>query len=447
MDGNEILSRLGRLSEIESMKDVRQLTTATFPGTHCPLMGAAMAVRGIQDAYILVVGMDECAYYTKNMTLYSEEFGGVDGRCVSVVLDAQNVTFGCAAKVEAAFQELVEEYHPKAVYLVTTCVPELIGDDMDAIADGLTDEYDIPVLAVHTEHFKCDNYLPGLERTITASFRLMQKQTCDGSVNLLGQRMGRFDTTELCGMLRESGVNIGMQLPCGCSVDEIRCGSAAKVNIVVNDIALPLAKKMENAFGIPFVCFDKYTDPDRILKAYQMLYAYLDLALPSKVLELYHSAKAVVEAARSQLSGVTYIYGNTPFNVFELNRFMVSMGMIPQIIQLSRFSAEDRTDMDAILQTLDPYVTKSANIAPLQSVYDILKPNLYLGHEYAARLRKKNIAMVRTDRASSMMGFEITGFVVTELIRAAKEAESFRSRQTQISSLYSSQSMEKGANV
>ena len=168
MNGNEMLKKLGRLSEITSMKDVRQLTTAMFPGTHCPLMGAAMAVRGIQDAYMLLVGTDECAYYTKHMTLYSQDFGGVDGRCLSVVLDAQNVTFGCAAKMEEAFDELVREYHPKAVFLVTTCIPELIGDDMDAIAGGLSQQYDIPVMAVHTEHFKCDNHLPGLERTITA---------------------------------------------------------------------------------------------------------------------------------------------------------------------------------------------------------------------------------------------------------------------------------------
>ena len=149
MNGNEMLKKLGRLSEITSMKDVRQLTTAMFPGTHCPLMGAAMAVRGIQDAYMLLVGTDECAYYTKHMTLYSQDFGGVDGRCLSVVLDAQNVTFGCAAKMEEAFDELVREYHPKAVFLVTTCIPELIGDDMDAIAGGLSMAFGCGLRAPH----------------------------------------------------------------------------------------------------------------------------------------------------------------------------------------------------------------------------------------------------------------------------------------------------------
>ena len=36
------------------------------PGTHCPLMGAAMAVRGIQGAVMMIMGTDECAYYTKH---------------------------------------------------------------------------------------------------------------------------------------------------------------------------------------------------------------------------------------------------------------------------------------------------------------------------------------------------------------------------------------------
>ena len=79
------------------------------------------------------------------------------------------------------------------------------------------------------------------------------------------------------------------------------------------------------------------------------------------------------------------------------------------------------------MQHHDPYVTKSANIAPLQYIYDVLKPQIYLGHEYAARLRKKGIAMAHLDRATSMMGFEITDFVVTELIRAAEESKALRS--------------------
>ena len=427
IDGKEILSRLGKLRDVTCSKDIAQLTYAMFPGTHCPLMGAAMAVRGIQDAVLLVVGTDECAYYTKHMTIHSDDFGGLQGRCVSAVLDTRDVTFGCKAKLDQAVAELVAEYSPKAVFIVTTCVVEIIGDDADAFADSYSEQYGIPFMAVHTEHFKCENHLPGLERTITACLGLMEDRPKTDTVNLLGQRMGSFETTELARVLREAGVGIGMQLPCGCTVEDIRNAASARVNIVVNAIALPLAEKMQERFGIPYVFFDKFTDPDRIYATYRRLFEALALPLPAALETLYEQAKAAAESAKPALQGVRYIYGNTPFDCLEFNQFMVSLGMIPQIIQTVSVEPErDKLYFTDILAKSDPYVTKTANIAPLQSVYDILRPDLYLGHEYPARLRKKGIAMVRSDKASSMLGFEITGFIAGELARAANESREYQ---------------------
>ena len=394
MNGEQLLNRLTRLSEVETIKDVKSLTAALFPGTHCPLMGAAMAVRGIKDAMLMIIGTEECSYYTKHMTIYSEEFGGLYGRCVSVVLDDHDITFGCNKKLEDAFKEMIEEYSPKAVYLVSTCVVEIIGDDIDAIADIFTEQYQIPVMPVHTEHFKCENHLPGLERTITASLKLMQSCPCDGSVNILGQRMGNFKDTELYHLLKESNVSIGLQMPCGCEIEEIKRGAAAKVNIVVNMIGLPLAKKMQQKFGIPYVFFNKYTSPKRVKKAYENLFECLELPLNLQIEKLYQKAEEKRKEAEEKLKGITYIYGNTPLDCFEVNEFMVSLKMIPQVIQTSAIYETDGEYIENILKEENPYMTKSANIAPLQYVYDVLKPNLYLGHEYAARLRKKGIAIV-----------------------------------------------------
>ena len=74
---------------------------------------------------------------------------------------------------------------------------------------------------VHTEHFKCEDHLPGLERTITVCAEMMKSCDCDNSVNLLGQRMGDFATTELYAMLQKAGVKIGLQLPLVTEEDDI----------------------------------------------------------------------------------------------------------------------------------------------------------------------------------------------------------------------------------
>jgi len=425
MDGNELLGRLNRLSKVQTIKDIPQLTTALFPGTHCPLMGAAMIAGGIKDCLLVIVGTDECSYYTKSLTL-SDRYGGINGRCVSVVLDSHDVTFGSAESMHKAFKEIVAEYRPKCVMLVTTCVIEVIGDDYDAIAEELTKQYSIPVMAVHTEHFKCEDHFPGFERAITACQSIMQPQECDGSVNVLGQRFGDFADTELYALLTKSGVKIGVQLPSGCTSDDIRRAPAAKINIVVNDIALPLAQAMQEQYNIHYVYFNRFAAPEKILQAYQHLFAYLELPLPAEVNAKFDECKALEQETMPVVQGVPYIFGNTQYDCFELNNYLCRLGLVPQLIQSNKLRQEHFEDIKGILATTDPYVCKAANIAPLQYVYDVLHPWIYIGHEFGERLRRKGIAQMHSDPAGKMLGFECNTFLLKILQQAVADAKVFR---------------------
>lgn len=425
MDGNELLGRLNRLSRVQTIKDIPQLTTALFPGTHCPLMGAAMIAGGIKDCLLIIVGTDECSYYTKSLTL-SDGYGGINGRCVSVVLNSHDVTFGSAESMHKAFKEIVAEYRPKCVMLVTTCVIEVIGDDYDAIAEELTKQYSIPVMAVHTEHFKCEDHFPGFERAITACQSIMQPQECDGSVNVLGQRFGDFADTELYALLTKSGVKIGVQLPSGCTSDDIRRAPAAKINIVVNDIALPLAQAMQEQYNIHYVYFNRFAAPEKILQAYQHLFAYLELPLPAEVNAKFDECKALEQETMPVVQGVPYIFGNTQYDCFELNNYLCRLGLVPQLIQSNKLRQEHFEDIKGILATTDPYVCKAANIAPLQYVYDVLHPWIYIGHEFGERLRRKGIAQMHSDPAGKMLGFECNTFLLKILQQAVADAKVFR---------------------
>lgn len=425
IDGNELLGRLNRLSKVQTIKDIPQLTTALFPGTHCPLMGAAMIAGGIKDCLLVIVGTDECSYYTKSLTL-SDRYGGINGRCVSVVLNSHDVTFGSAESMHKAFKEIVAEYRPKCVMLVTTCVIEVIGDDYDAIAEELTKQYSIPVMAVHTEHFKCEDHFPGFERAITACQSIMQPQEGDGSVNVLGQRFGDFADTELYALLQKSGVKIGVQLPSGCTSDDIRHAPAAKVNIVVNDIALPLAQAMQEQYGIPYVYFNRFAAPEKILQAYQHLFNYLELPLPAEIDAKFEQCKALEQMLLPDVKGVPYIYGNTQYDCFELNSYLCSLGLVPQLIQSNKLRESDFADIKSILANTDPYICKAANIAPLQYVYDVLHPWFYMGHEFGDRLRRKGIALLHSDPAGKMLGFECSSFMLQAVAKAVADAKKFR---------------------
>ncbi len=425
MDGKKILEKLNRLSNTHDTKDIKQLTAALFPGSHCPLMGAMMAIGGIDGALMLVLGTDECTYYAKKATINGFNFEGLDNRCFSIAINQHDVTFGCKDMLYDAFEELMSEEAPKAIFLVTTCVLEVTGDDIDSMARELEGKYNIPILPVHTEHFKTANHLPGVRDTITACFNMMNKNVTPVSnrVNVIGQRLGKFTETELYKELVDRNIEIGMMLPGGSDVETIRNAASASVNIVVHSLGLPLAKKMEKELGTPYVLFDKFVNPDHVLEAYTKLFNYLDLELDEKIMALYEESKRKVEKSKDEVYGMKYVYGNTALACFEYNAFMVSLGMEPQIIQTNEINEEDKDYIDYVLSKYDPYVTKTANIAPLQFVYDEINPNLYLGHEFAMRLRQKGIALVSGNDIQNMLGFEVTMGTMTDLVNASREAK------------------------
>lgn len=423
LDGNSIINNLKRMSQVVNLKQVKPLSYALFPGYHCPLMGAMMTINEIQNATMLVVGLDECAYYTKLAT-----DGGTmkaDGcEIVSIVLDQHDVTFGCQNKMDEAFAELMEEFSPKAVYMVTTCVVEVIGDDVDAMAEQYADEYGIPVIVVHAENFKTDDHLPGIEQTMDASIDIMEEQPIEDCVNILGFRLGNYKKSEVNQILEKSSVGIGMMLPGKSSVEEIRTAPKAKCNIVVHPVGLTLAEKMKKKFGTPYVVFERFTDPERIYQCYKKLYNALEKELPQEVVDRFETAQKKVEAAKPKLAGKTYISGNTALCNYEFHAFMASkLDVKPLLLQISELDVVSKEFRDKLMEHCDPYVTRPANISALTYVYPVLRPDFNIGPGGEMELRKNQIASIRMMRAYDTLGFEVTHIVIDGFMNALAETQ------------------------
>lgn len=420
-EGKDLLKDLRKLSETQSMKDVKNITHTQFPGTHCPLTGALLVSRGIKDSLALVVGTDECVYYSKSMTISFAGFGGLHGRVVSVRLDTNDITFGSVEKVEEAFVELVEDYQPSCVFLISTCLIEIIGDDFDALAAKLTKQYNLPVLPVHTEHFKCEDHLPGVERGLTACADLMEKSECNGKVNILGQRQGDFEKSELYKTLQSVGVEINLQLPKICTLNEVKSASKAKMNIVVNATAIGLAKKMQENLGIPYVVFYKYASQETAFKAYQDIFKILDKEIPNNIVSLYETLKKRYADSLEMYKGLTYVYGGAPFTSFEHNRLLVEMGLIPKLLQISSIGDDDSENIKAIIEKYDPLMARIPNMAGMLNVYERLKPDLSFGVGFPGMLTKLGITPVRFEDAHDMIGLENSQLFLDGMEKAYQE--------------------------
>ena len=80
--------------------------------------------------------------------------------------------------------------------VVSTCVPEVIGEDYSSLSYSLEDEVDIPVFVVNTDHFTCNAHIPGMSRSLAVLSTAMKKFKDKKGINILGHRQINVEETE-----------------------------------------------------------------------------------------------------------------------------------------------------------------------------------------------------------------------------------------------------------
>lgn len=409
------LDILNKLDEINEDKDIKSLSHAIFPGTHCPLFGVMLTASYIKNMPVLVVGTSECTYYTKNFAYHRQK--GKDS-VYSLALKEKDVVFGAQIKVEKAIKQIVEIEEPDAIMIVTTCVPELIGEDYSSIEYSLSDEINIPIFIVNTEHFKCNSHIPGMTRALKSLGNAMNKPKYNEGVNILGHRQSDVEKTELVSVLKIQGIKINTVIPSKCDIEDIKNASNVKLNIVTDMIAIDLAKYMKEKFGIDYIYFDKHMSKNIIFENYHKLSKILDIDFNKKLTQQRKEYDELFLKLSEILKGKKLIYGNTPMMAFETVDFLSDLGAIPIFVQVRELYEQDKIFKKNLIEKgFNPYVSRIANIAPLRHLYDSIGADLYIGHENPMLLREKGLMQITMDSHAQKIGYELPIAMMKDLIK------------------------------
>ncbi len=409
------LDVLNKLDEINDDKDIKSLSHAIFPGTHCPLFGVALTASYIKNMPLVVVGTSECTYYTKNFAYHRQK--GNDS-VYSIALKEKDVVFGAQKKVEKAIKQIIEIENPDAIMIVTTCVPELIGEDYSSIEYSLSEEVDIPIFVVNTEHFKCNSHIPGMTRALKSLGSAMSKSEIQEGVNILGHRQAEVEKTELVKILKDNDIKINTVIPSKCDIEDIKNASSAKLNIVTDMIALDLAEYMKKKFDIDYIYFDKHMNKEIIFKNYEKLGEILDINLNEKLTEERKMYDELFLSLSEILKDKKLIYGNTPMMAFETVDFLSDLGAIPLFVQVRELYEQDKVFKENLIKKgYNPYISRIANIAPLRHLYDTIGADLYIGHENPMLLKEKGLMQITLDSHAQKIGYELPIGMMKDLIK------------------------------
>ncbi len=361
------------LDRIKKDYDVKRVAHAFYPGLHCPLFAGVSMASQIDGLCILVVGTEECAYYSKNLTSRRK---ADHRRLFSFVLDKNDIAFGCGEKLADAVREIHEEENCGALLVVSTCVTELIGEDFSVLADELERELDLTILLVRTNHYQKDTPLQGISETLSVLVRLMDRQIKNPkTVNILGHRFDDFERTELGRLLDRSGVAINVRIPTKCDIGTIQSAPSAQLNIVTNFAALDLAEKMKDEFQIDYVYFEKFTDPERIKSCYADLQSHLDIDISEDVGELYIKLIGRMNALKSIVRDKTFVFGMPPMFAYEITSFFCKLGMKPLWIQALGLREDEITYKNEILEYANPKVFRALNVPFIRQISTRERPD------------------------------------------------------------------------
>lgn len=86
-----------------------------------------------------------------------------DTTVVGTDLSESDTVFGALDSARDLVYKAYKQYHPKAIFIASSCVTGVIGEDIDSIVEELSDELGIPVASVHCEGFKSRIWASGFD--------------------------------------------------------------------------------------------------------------------------------------------------------------------------------------------------------------------------------------------------------------------------------------------
>ena len=222
----------------------------------CVYCGARVVLNPITDAIHLVHGPIGCASYTWDIRGSLSSGAELYRNSFSTDLKEQDIIFGGAKRLNAAIDGLVEKYQAKLVFVYSTCIVGVIGDDLEAICTAASQKHNIEVIPVESSGF-IGNKSAGYRAAGDALLRLIKPSepiVKSNSINYLGDFNLAGEAWIIHNYLRQIGVELNVTFTGDSHYTALKSAPKARLNIIqCAGSMLYLAGKMEELYQIPYI--------------------------------------------------------------------------------------------------------------------------------------------------------------------------------------------------
>jgi nitrogenase molybdenum-cofactor synthesis protein NifE len=224
----------------------------------CAFDGASIALVPVTDVAHLVHGPLACSgnswesrgSLSSGPSLYKMGF--------TTDLSENDIIFGGEKKLYKAISQTIKRYDPAAVFVYSTCVTALIGDDLDAVCEAASKKFKKPVIPVNSPGFvgskNLGNRLAGealLEYVVGTE---EPEYTTEYDINLIGEYNIAGEMWSVLPLFEKVGIRVLSKITGDARYKEVAYAHRAKLNVMICSKALiNMATKMQDNYGIPYI--------------------------------------------------------------------------------------------------------------------------------------------------------------------------------------------------
>lgn len=357
------------------------------------LSGCALGqLSGIRDIAIINHAPSGCTVTAAGVEVLNTQLAtkiGVVNHTVFVGTDMneRDTVFGATNGLREIVLETYLRYQPKAIFIGTSCVTGIIGEDVDSVVEELKEEIPVPIASVHCEGFKSRIWATGFDASDHAVLTSIVKPP-EKKNNIINFKnffeSARDEITEIF-------ANFGVEplfLYQNSTVEQLSHISESLATVCIcGTLGTYLGNGLEEKYGVPYI---RTINPMGVTGFETWLREIGKVIGKSDEVEAYIKQEREIylpkiEAVKKELKGIKAVLGMGPGYTFEVSRVLQELDM--EVIWAAAWHYDKKYDNDKVPPALDYLVENSPNNIKIsiadQQNYEVLnilntyKPDIY----------------------------------------------------------------------
>lgn len=221
----------------------------------CTLTGALSVTSRIRDAATVVHGPKGCSHHNFSLlhATWLENDDILVPDLISTGLSEQEIVFGGERALRDTLDKAADR-RIQAIFVLSTCIVETVGDDVAAICG---EDRGIPVIPIPTAGFLGGTFQEGVNNALVALAGTANHGTTVPGVNIIGEMNLEYEVeenySEITRLLDRLGVPVSLRFVHDIAFNDIARLGAARMNILRSPDLLPVGRYLEERFGTPFI--------------------------------------------------------------------------------------------------------------------------------------------------------------------------------------------------